>query len=674
MSVLGAALAYAKGGWYVVPWHPVKSGGPYLGRGWPAFSSRDPEQIREWWNRWPDAAIAGHVGRSKLIVFDVDNPEAVPDVLRRHLGSASFQSTRSNDPERGHYVFRLPRGRRFGNSTGALGGGWGEVRGANGVIILAPSFHDKSAEGGRYLWRRQCDPTTLHAELCDALVEATPGEVALTNAALDRFLADHTEANQPGRLQGQINWFRAEVERGESRHHSIVEALCWAFRESVVGAYPAADARDELEAAFQASLVDAPGPNAISRPYRRSEFEGAAAWAAAQAVAADPEETRSRMNREPSEEDRREAVENAKLRLWANDTARQELAAEGWVPPPVSGSLAAQFADPLPENGYIVKEVAGAGMTILFIAQWKAGKTTAGFNLAVDLADGTPFLGRFNTALADGTSVAYWNFELDGRRAQDWFRDLDPANPERIHIQHWRGRSLPIETPATEDFAVQMLREQQASVLILDPISSAYEGEENSNTELRNWFKALERIKNRAGLELLILIAHAGHGGAGEDGEGLPRMRGGSKAMGDPDAFWFYQHGGEHGQPPPDSRRYFRAYGRDIDLPQITLDYDRASRRLFAVDGGGSRTNDRVQQMALAAAQAVQAHHSKTGKGIAKGTLEEALGKGKTGTKRAGIERATSEGWIRVEGGGVGNAILHFPGDSPFDVSFSVSK
>ena len=51
--------------------------------------------------------------------------------------------------DRAHYIFRIPTGRTIGNGVGQLGGGWGDVRGANGVIMAEPSVH---ADGGCYEW------------------------------------------------------------------------------------------------------------------------------------------------------------------------------------------------------------------------------------------------------------------------------------------------------------------------------------------------------------------------------------------------------------------------------------------------------------------------------------------------------------------------------------------
>jgi hypothetical protein len=151
-DVLTAALAYAEAGWYVLPVRlGTKDPGSVVGKRWQDKSSREPKQIIAWFaGSTHDVAL--HCGRSGAIVFDVDNPTQLPEVLRRHLDRAPFQSTRPDVPGRGHYVFLQPRGRRIGNGIGRLGGAWGEVRGANGVIMAQPSHHP---DGGHYRWVRR---------------------------------------------------------------------------------------------------------------------------------------------------------------------------------------------------------------------------------------------------------------------------------------------------------------------------------------------------------------------------------------------------------------------------------------------------------------------------------------------------------------------------------------
>ncbi len=149
---LTAALAYAAAGWYIVP---VKRGskhpGSVVGKHWQMQSSRDPQQITAWF-AGTSYGIALHCGRSGAVLFDVDAPDKLPDVLRKHLDSAPYQSARPDQPGRGHYLFLMPPGRTIGNGNGRLGKEWGEVRGLNGVIMAEPSHH---ANGGEYKWVRR---------------------------------------------------------------------------------------------------------------------------------------------------------------------------------------------------------------------------------------------------------------------------------------------------------------------------------------------------------------------------------------------------------------------------------------------------------------------------------------------------------------------------------------
>jgi len=153
LTRLDAALAYAEAGFYTVPCRKgTANPGSLLGAGWPAKSSRDPDVIRDWWEQWLSAEIALHAGRSGLVIFDIDATDAaeVPEVMHEHLKTAPKQTTRVDNSTKAHYLFKQPPGRRIGNGTGALGSGWGEVRGSNGVIMLTPSTHRKASQGGVY--------------------------------------------------------------------------------------------------------------------------------------------------------------------------------------------------------------------------------------------------------------------------------------------------------------------------------------------------------------------------------------------------------------------------------------------------------------------------------------------------------------------------------------------
>ena len=81
----------------------------------------DAEQLTAWFAGSSDG-IAVDLGRSGLVVIDVDHPEQVPEWLRETLDSAAapYQSSRPEQSQRGHHVFTQPDGRRIGNGRGQL--------------------------------------------------------------------------------------------------------------------------------------------------------------------------------------------------------------------------------------------------------------------------------------------------------------------------------------------------------------------------------------------------------------------------------------------------------------------------------------------------------------------------------------------------------------------------
>jgi putative DNA primase/helicase len=296
---LTAALKYAEAGWYLLP---VKRGskkpGSIVGDHWQSKSSRDRKVIAAWF-AGTDHGIALHCGRSGAVVFDVDAPAKLPDVLRKHLETAPYQATRDNDPDRGHYVFLQPAGRLIGNSVGRLGNGWGEVRGANGVIIVAPSEHEKADAGARYEWGRTGPVPESPAELAEQLTNASPAEDAATDEQVQTFIAEHTAASRPGILAGLVTTLKKNFAAGESRHQSTVSVLAGAMKEARAGFYSAAEAIGTLKPMFVTAAMTPPISDKQGaerdNDEAEDEFAGILAWAVGQALAADLDEIRRRV-------------------------------------------------------------------------------------------------------------------------------------------------------------------------------------------------------------------------------------------------------------------------------------------------------------------------------------------------------------------------------------------
>jgi len=283
VDVCGAALAYAAAGLYVLPIDAqTKNPGSVLSRGWHLKSSRDPQQIVSWFAA-TNHGLALHLGPSGLMAFDVDHPEQLPTVLAELFTASDppFQSTRTGQPGRGHYLFRVPPERIIGNSLGDLPTGWGDVRGNNGIIVVAPTMHSNAEQGGCYRWLSTGTIPELPTAIADLLPDAMNTDEAATDAAVQDFLATHTEGSDPGRLRPIVERYQTLVGTGASRHHTLVGCLTWGCKEVLAGYISARRMTSALRVVHLTALADPHHPNGAEPS--RSDFDDALRWALGQA-------------------------------------------------------------------------------------------------------------------------------------------------------------------------------------------------------------------------------------------------------------------------------------------------------------------------------------------------------------------------------------------------------
>lgn len=342
-DTLSAALAYAKNGWYILPVHRAsKHAGSVLGKGWPAKSSRDPEQIITWF-AGTDHALALHVGRSGAIAFDVDKPTELPPLLRVALFvvPGPFQSTReaAADAERGHYLYSAPDNRQLGNSSGTLGKSWGEVRGRNGIIVVAPSEHEKAAQGGRYAWARTGPLPELPPVLAEQLPDAADANDAATDREIRAFLEHHTGASRPELFTGVLTQWATALATGESRHQIMLRTAAGAMREAAAGLYSALNAAEHLQRAFIDAMSRRRDRTERILPpgQARAEFGGILAWAIAQVPAADLDAVREAVDERLQRDDFSGLIAPVSL-------------ATPPGPPPFDDTPAARFLDGNPDD------------------------------------------------------------------------------------------------------------------------------------------------------------------------------------------------------------------------------------------------------------------------------------------------------------------------------------
>lgn len=147
------ALAYAADfGWHVFPCSPANKR-PLTAHG-VKDASVDPEVIRQWWTKWPNAMIGVATGAvSDLVVLDLDKDaekglDGEASLLELLDGKRLDDTLTSRTPRGGRHLFFSAGGEEYRNTAGTLGKGI-DTRGNGGYVCVPPSVN---AAGKSYEW------------------------------------------------------------------------------------------------------------------------------------------------------------------------------------------------------------------------------------------------------------------------------------------------------------------------------------------------------------------------------------------------------------------------------------------------------------------------------------------------------------------------------------------
>lgn len=314
LTNLQAAIKYAEAGLYVLPIKPgTKHPGSIVGKNWQQKSSRDPQQIADWYLDHPNAGVAIHAGRSGLLILDVDNPTNLPRLLIDALTTtpAPYQTTRKNDQARRHYIYKQPTGKNYGNGLGTLPKGWGDIRGEGGIILVEPSPHPDPE--GEYKWGKTGEIPLLPETISSKLTPQQPTNDLFTTASTAKtenassltpiepasseeiitFINSHNQAGDTKHADAWVATYRKRVREGDSRHNSMIAILTGALKEARAGYYPAAYVEEHLRVAFLESFTQhpenaKPGVNhrQLTPNQAATEWAGILAWSVKQATTA----------------------------------------------------------------------------------------------------------------------------------------------------------------------------------------------------------------------------------------------------------------------------------------------------------------------------------------------------------------------------------------------------
>jgi len=170
----------------------------------------------------------------------------------------------------------------------------------------------------------------------------------------------------------------------------------------------------------------------------------------------------------------------------------------------------------------------------------------------------------------------------------DWYRQIGVADTALIVGTRETAPAWNVTDKRYRHVIAEMLAEYDPSVLIVDPLTRLLDiadVEEDSNSGIGKVWGGLVEICEMAGIPNLFVAHHTGHGSE--------RSRGASRLLGMPDAIWTVHVKGEKSSSP----RTFSAKGRDVDLAQTPLSYDRRTRRLTVAADVPDRPPSTVERM-----------------------------------------------------------------------------
>lgn len=235
MATLEAALALAAKGCLVFPIKPGTKK-PAIRR-WPDLATTDPDQIRRWWSRWPEANVGVHT--RGLLVLDIDGPLGHANLLRlreRTPLPETLTILSGNRAEPQHYqlLYRLPPGMRARNKPLDQYPGYADfdridVKSTRGQVVGPGSLH---ATGGTYRW--DTEPANVYEQAAEAPEWAVRAfcEVIKAQEPPDGCLAPGT--SKEGRLEPgsdeellQVLHCRYPIRASGERQDQMAGAIGW---------------------------------------------------------------------------------------------------------------------------------------------------------------------------------------------------------------------------------------------------------------------------------------------------------------------------------------------------------------------------------------------------------------------------------------------------------------
>jgi hypothetical protein len=278
----------------------------------------------------------------------------------------------------------------------------------------------------------------------------------------------------------------------------------------------------------------------------------------------------------PSQEERRAADIESRVRSKEIEREADRRLAERVAKSSFSGfasvSLREALTKPREVKPAIISGLQMQGHKATLTAQYKAGKTTLAGNVVCSLADGTPFLDRFEVFELPG-NIGIFDYELTEDDALDMYGSFGLNRTDRVFVESLRGVGFSLANEFHREQAVRWLIEHQIAYWVIDPFGRALRGfgSENANDDVRVFLDTIDDIIERAGVLGSLMPVHTGRA---QHEVGAEHGRGATVIDDDADARWLLTKDNT-------GRRFFRAEGRSgVALDEVSLEFDPATSRL----------------------------------------------------------------------------------------------
>ena len=260
-----------------------------------------------------------------------------------------------------------------------------------------------------------------------------------------------------------------------------------------------------------------------------------------------------------------------KLDLEIDREARRRLAAEeaSIIELPTKQSLREALDTEETEVDWQIQYFVPKNCNVLLGATYGAGKTTLVYNYSKVLADGIPWLGKYETAQVD--SLAVLDLEMPRRDLLRGYRDIGIKNLDRIYPYTLRGRGSLFDI-MNEDLRAKWIEELTGvSYLIIDPIFPLFASlglDVESNSDVSKFTAALDNLIYETGMQGCLITHHTGNAN-------MHRVLGASRWMGWSDEAWMLDKN--------DNQRTLRAEKpRHSTFGKVQLEFDKSTNALSA--------------------------------------------------------------------------------------------